>query len=373
MTDQVATDDASPFAPDWVSPPGETVLDMLEERRWTQAQLAERLGFSSKHVNQLIKGKVPLSEDAAIRLQNVLGGTVGFWLKREALYRERAALMDAAERHAGMVAWLDKLPVKELMEVGVIAKRRVDAKSKPRLVADLLAFFGVATPIEWQTHYGCMEVAFRRSRTDQSDVGAISAWLRMGERLAEKADGPPFDATKFRAALQGVRSLTTLALAEFDPRLRRLLHDAGVTLVILPAIPRAHVSGVARWLSPQRALIQLSLYGKSNDRFWFTLFHEAAHLLLHSKKSVFLDDLGQSNGDSDEENQANEWAKDFLIPPNVARQLPDLPKTKAAVIDFAGAVGVHPGIVVGRMQHDKLLDLAWMNDLKERFQFKKVA
>lgn len=374
MTDQAVTDVASPFSPDWVSPPGDTILDLLEDREWTQAQLADRLGYSSKHVNQLIKGKVPLSEDAAVRLQSVLGAPVGFWLKREALYRERVALLEAAEQYATMVPWLERFPIKDLMEAGAVAKRRVDAKSKPGLVAELLAFFGVATPDQWQSHYGCMEVSFRRSRAEQSDVSAISAWLRMGERVAEKADSPRYDEARFLAALQEIRKLTTLAPEKFEPRLRRELHDSGVTLVLLPAIPRTHVSGVARWLNVHRPLIQLSLYGKSNDRFWFTLFHEAAHILLHSKekKSVFLDDPGKAGADSKEEREANEWAGAFLIPSADANALVDLPRTKAAVTEFAAAIGVHPGIVVGRLQHDKLIDPAWMNDLKVRFQFKTV-
>lgn len=373
MTDFAAVDAATAFKPDWISPPGDTILDLLEERSWTQTQLAERLGYSAKHVNQLIKGKVPLTDDAAIRLQSVLGSSVGFWLTREAHFRERAALVDAENRHAGMVPWLIKLPVKDLMEVGAIAKRRIDAKAKPGLVADLLAFFGVATPDQWQAHYGCMELAFRRSRPEQSDVGAISAWLRMGEREAEKVDGPRHDRVSFQAALQQARTLTTLPPEEFEPRLTSLLHEAGVTLVILPAIPRAHVSGVARWLNPHRALIQLSLYGKTNDRFWFTLFHEAAHILLHSRKSVFLDDPGRSGADSVEEREANAWARDFLISPDAAAGLADLPKTKAAVREFARTVDVHPGIVVGRLQHDKLIEPTWMNDLKLSFQWQRSA
>jgi len=373
MTDQAVTD-ATPFAPDWVSPPGDTIIDLVDEREWTQAQLAERLGYSLKHVNQLIKGKVPLTEDAAIRLESVLGAPVGFWLKREAQYRERAALLDAAQRHASMVHWLDKLPVRELMEAQVIPKRRIDARSKPGLVAELLAFFGVATPDQWQAHYGCMELAFRRSQADQSDVGAISAWLRMGERVAEKLDGPRYDEARFRVALRDIRLLTTLSPQEFQPRLSRLLYEAGVALVLVPAIPRAHVSGVARWLNPHRPLIQLSLYGKSNDRFWFTLFHEAAHILLHNKekKSVFLDDPSKAGSGSIEEQEADAWARDFLIPPDRATTLADLPKTKLAVCSFAAQVGLHPGIVVGRLQHDKLIEVTWMNDLKVSFCFKKA-
>lgn len=360
------------FAPDWVSPPGYTILDLLEERDWTQQQLADRLGYSLKHVNQLIKAKVPLTEDAAMRLQSVLGASVGFWLTREAQYRERAALLEAAQRQVTMVPWLERFPLKEMMAAGVLTKKRLDVKSKPQLVGELLSFFGVASPDQWLTQYGRMALSFRRSREDQADVAAISVWLRMGEKLAENLDNPVYDQGRFKAALTQIKGLTCLPPQEFQPRMERLLHEAGVAFVLLAALPRTHVSGVARWLNPHRPLIQLSLYGKQNDRFWFNFFHEAAHILLHSrqKKSVFLDDPFRSDAVSEEENEANAWARDFLITPEQALALPNLPKTKAAVVLFAQSINVHPGIVVGRMQHDRLLDVTWFNDLKASFVIK---
>lgn len=371
MTDVIEHGADAPFAPDWVSPPGDTILDLLEEREWTQQQLADRLGYSLKHVNQLIKGKVPLTEDAAVRLQNVLGASVGFWLTREAQYRERVALSAAADRQAAMVPWLERFPLKEMMEISVLPKRRIDAKSKPALVGDLLGFFGVASADQWESQYGCMELAFRRSREDQADVAAISVWLRLGERYAEKHDGPPYDEARFKAALAQIRGLTRLAPQDFQPQMSRLLHEAGVALVLVPALPRTHVSGVARWLNARRPLIQLSLYGKQNDRFWFSFFHEAAHILLHGqqKKSVFLDDPSKADSASKEEQEANAWARDFLITPKQALALGSLAHTKVDVAYFAESVGIHPGIVVGRMQHEGLLDVRWLNDLKVSFSF----
>lgn len=368
------TEAAAPFTPDWVTSPGDTILDVIEEKGWTQAELAQRLGFSPKHVNQLIKGKVPLTEEAAIRLERVLGSTVGFWLAREARYRERCARLEAAQKHAGWVAWLDSLPIKEMMTVGGITKRRLEAKSKPGLVEDCLRFFGVASPREWAAHYLTMQASFRRSRKEQSDIGAISAWLRMGEQEAEKQDVPKYDRARFETALAEIRTLTVLEPKAFEPRLRALFHGAGVSFVILPAIPKAHVSGVARWLNPYRPLIQLSLYGKTNDKFWFTLFHEAAHVLLHAdeKKSVYLDDPNQSTSDSLEEQQANDWAGNFLIPKNRKPELASL-RTKAAVREFAQQIGIHPGIVVGRLQHDGFIARSWMNDLRVSFRFEEPA
>lgn len=360
----------SSFTPDWVSPPGDTILDLMEERGWSQAELAGRLGYSEKHVSLLVNGKAPLTEEAAIRLKSVLGASVGFWLRREAAYRERQAELDARKLHAGMVGWLDRLPVRDLMNLGFIEKRRIDEKSKPGLVADLLAFFGVASSEQWRQRYEKMEVSFRRSRQDQSDVGAISAWLRLGERLAEKQSLPAYDQERFRASLEEIRSFTTLDPEDFQPRLTSLLVSSGVTFLLVPAIPKARVSGVARWLNLRRPLIQLSLYGKTNDRFWFSFFHEAAHILLHSgeKVAVFLDDAGSASLDSTFEQEANHWAGNFLIPESCVHELALLPKTKQAVCSYAEKLGVHPGIVVGRLQHEGWMDRSWMNDLKVSYE-----
>ena len=361
------------FAPDWVSPPGESILDIAEERGWTQTELAKRLGYTEKHVSQLINGKVSLSVDAALRLERVVGGTVDFWLAREANYQNRKAQLEAAKRHAGWVSWLDELPVKELMASHAIAKKRLVPKNKPEVVEACLRFFGVASPDEWRAHYGGMQINFRKSRSEQCDVGAISAWLRLGEQQAEQVDIPRYDQKRFKLALNEIRDFTCEDPESFEPKIRELLSKAGVLFVLVPAIPRSHVSGVARWLGPSRPLIQLSLYGKTNDKFWFTFFHEAAHILLHSgskeeRKSVFLDDPNAAHSDDPQEHEANQWAGNWLIPSQYADSLKDL-RTKLAVRNFAHQIGIHPGIVVGRLQHDGIIDPSWMNGLKQSFKF----
>lgn len=368
------TEHIAPFAPDWVSPPGESISDLVEDRGWSQAELAQRLGYTEKHISLLLNGKAPLTMDAAVRLERVLGSTAEFWLSLEANYQRHKARLESAERHAAWTDWLDRLPLKDLMDCKAIEKKRIDSKNKPGLVEACLRFFGVASPEEWCSHYGGMEVSFRRSREDQCDVGAISAWLRLGEQRAEQFEGPKYNREKFQKALLRIRALSTESPHVFQPIMNRLLSEAGVVFVLVPAIPRSHVSGVARWLSSSRPLIQMSLYGKWNDRFWFTFFHEAAHILLHAteKKSVYLDDPGKGGVDDPREKEANQWAGDFLIPTRHEQHLVSL-KTRDAVKSFAGMLGIHPGIVVGRLQHDALIDVSWMNDLKVRFEFSTEA
>lgn len=356
------------FAPDWMLLPGASILDAAEERGWTQLELAQRLGYSEKHLSQLINGKVSLSVEAAQRLERVLGSPLDFWLALEANYQKHKARLEANALHTSWIPWLDELPLKALFDCGAIPKLRLVSKNKPRLVNECLRFFGVASPTDWRLHYESMQVCFRRSRAEQCDVAAITAWLRRGEQQAEKVRGTKYDKIRFEKKLLMARNLTREQPEIFEPQLRRLLQDAGVLLVLVPAMPRTHVSGVARWLGPTRPLIQLSLHGKTNDKFWFSFFHEAAHILLHSgnqkdKKSIFLDDPQTHHAEDLQEHEANEWARHCLIPASEAPRLPTL-KTKKAVIGFAKEMGVHPGIVVGRLQHDRLIAASCMNDLK---------
>ncbi|NJR31837.1 MAG: helix-turn-helix domain-containing protein [Chamaesiphon sp. CSU_1_12] len=85
------TNTTQPFAPDWISPPGETIADLLEERNWTQTQLAECLGYSEVQVCQLINGEMAISTEIADKLVEIFGSTVDFWLKLEAIYRSQLA------------------------------------------------------------------------------------------------------------------------------------------------------------------------------------------------------------------------------------------------------------------------------------------
>ena len=184
-------------------------------------------------------------------------------------------------------------------------------------------------------------------------------------------DAPKYNKAQFERVLKQIRELTVLNPQEFAEQLSGLCGEAGVKLVFVPAIPRAHVSGVARWLNAHSPLIQMSLYGKTNDKFWFTFFHEAAHIVLHSgkKTEIFLDDPGSATQNSTQEDEANAWARDRLIP---LSKLPELQllNTHKEIIEFSSDLNIHPGIVVGRMQHDGLLLYnSGLNKLKESFKF----
>ena len=128
-------------------------------------------------------------------------------------------------------------------------------------------------------------------------------------------------------------------------------------------IKGTRASGAARWLTPTKGLVQLSLRHKTDDHLWFSFFHEAAHLLLHSKKATFV----SGSGDQDEEleQQANHFSASLLIPKQFEAELlalHSLPEIEA----FSQRVGIAPGIVVGQLQNEGHLDWSRGNRLKRR-------
>lgn len=359
------------FNPDWVSPPGDTIADLIEEKGWTQAELATRLGCTEKHLSQLINGKVTLTTDVAMDLERVLGPEVDFWLAREANYQKHKARLEAEENYSSWTPWLDKLPIRELMSIDAIPTLRNVPKNKTKIVESCLKYFCVASPDEWDEQYGQMQFQFRRSTAKKADIGAISAWLRLGEIKLESTDLNKYDRRKFESTLFDIRAMTRQSPEDFLPTMTRLLGEAGVCFVVVPAIPRAKVSGIARWISPTKAVIQLSLYGKSNDKFWFTFFHEAAHILLHAdkredKKSIFLDEFNGDDSTNTQEHEANTWAANFLIPEEYHSEL-RLLDSENDIVDFAERLTIHPGIVIGRLQHEKIKPFSYCNHLKETF------
>ena len=107
---------------------------------------------------------------------------------------------------------------------------------------------------------------------------------------------------------------------------------------------------------------------KSDDHLWFSLFHEAAHLLLHSKRNVFVD--GTKGNGNDLEDEANAWAADFLVPRNAwQRFVAAGDYREESIRRLSDTQGIAPGIVVGRLQHERLLPWNQLNALKVRLQW----
>lgn len=363
------------YHPDVVSPPGETLQEILEDVGMSQAELARRTGRPTKTINEIVKGKAAITPETALQLERVLRVPAGFWLKREQHYRESIARQKERESLATHTGWLrsSKVPWKEMEAKGWIDPS--DPEDSIQVLEAVLRFFGIISPLQWSAldYQAC----FRQSHAYEVNQTAVAAWLRKGELEAHTIHCAPYDPHRFRRALHRARELTLVSPEVFVPELREVCAAAGVAVVFVPQLRGTRVSGATRWLSPTKALIQLSLRYKTDDQLWFSFFHEAGHIVLHGKSEVFLETEDEEAVNS-KEAEANTFAADLLIPPAQMARLRRLIPVQGRFIGlekirkFSGEIGIAPGIVVGRLQHEGLLPHTHGNGLKVRLEWAEL-
>ncbi|MDL2077653.1 ImmA/IrrE family metallo-endopeptidase [Streptomyces anthocyanicus] len=360
--------DPTAYAPQSVPPPGETLKETLEVLGIPQADLARRTGLSTKHINQVIQGTAPLSPDTALLLERATGVSAGMWNAREAAWRTQLAREEEELALADHVGWLNRFPLRELVSRNILPD---DSKSVPNL-RKLLEFFGVATPEVAENVWRGYQTAFRRSSVASRNEYATATWLRLAEREARERDCEPYDRAALIALLPRLRAMTLEDQNTWLTGLPRLCAEVGVAVVFIPAFAKTSVSGATRWLTPDKVMVVLSDRFKKDDQFWFSFFHELAHVLLHGKRLTFMDDsenLSPAKQHEDTcEDEANDFAAHVLLPPEHAAAYRKLASTRhlslAAIDAFAHTIGVAPGIVVGRLQHDGALQWSHGNGLK---------
>lgn len=350
------------YTPDYSVTPGEVLEYELELRNMSKIELSKRTGLSEKHIIAMIKakGSTVITPETAIKLERALGMPMEYWLNLEAHYQEtRARLAESKKLESGL-GWLKRIPVKDMAALQWLPKHN-DLKQQ---LDEVLRFFGIASVEQWDDIWPNVAVAYRQHNKYEVWPEAVSAWLRKGELDAAAIRCAPFEKGDFRKALDDIRSLTAQTDPKvFIPELQERCAAAGVAVVFVPGLPKTGVSGATRWISPEKAIIQLSLRYKTNDHLWFTFFHEAGHILLHGKKDLFIE--GANGLDDEKEAQANSFAEQELLPRKLFQEFVyQQTFSKAAIQRFAREVGIAPGIVVGQLQHKKLLPITHCNDLK---------
>ncbi|MEG2285999.1 MAG: ImmA/IrrE family metallo-endopeptidase, partial [Eubacterium sp.] len=190
--------------------------------------------------------------------------------------------------------------------------------------------------------------------------------------LGNKVDTDPFNSTLLKSYLEEIRHMTNQNPALFTERLYEILSECGVALVILPHLKNARINGAVKWLSIDKAVLAINVYGAFADKFWFTLFHELKHVLQHKTKDTFLSYTSSttiSEIDDQLEKEADDFAQAKLLPRTAYESFKKNGTFSAeAVLCFSRQIDIHPGIVVGRLQHDNLIEYFHLNHLKVKYQ-----
>ena len=338
------------------TPPGATIKEQLNDKGMSQKEFAARMDMSEKHISKLINGEVQLTPEVAVRLEIVLGVPAKFWNNLEAVYREKLVKVKAENAMDTDEALARQLPYSEMAKFGWIPETR-DSKEK---VINLRKYFEVVE-LALLENKQITRIACRRlAVTEKSDL-ALLAWAQEAKIKARNIETSPISIKKLRSIIPEIRSMTVLNPKEFCPKIKNMLAECGIALVFLPHLKGSFLQG-ASFMDGNKIVVGLTARGKDADKFWFSLFHELAHIVLGH--------IRQIDGTTEQdEKDADVWSRDTLIPKEAFDAFVE--KSSFLTTDiraFAKTLGLAPGIVVGRLQNEGYIKHSMMNELKEHYE-----
>jgi len=338
--------------------PGNHLRREIDARGWSQVDLAEILGRPLQAVNQILKGKKSITAATARELEGAMSIPAVTWLNLESQYRLslEAERDDKVRQRAELFS---RAPVADLRRRGWVRNTRDIAELK-KDVLQLLRIDSLVAPPQ-------IRFAARKSTDYQKALPEQEAWCGQAFRLATQMKGlPKFVKGRFEQGLVDLRRLCKAreSIKHIPDALRKL----GVRLLVVEHLPRTKIDGATFWLSPGQPVVVLSLRYSRVDHFLFTLFHELIHVRYQDAQSLDNDLLNEGD-DTDlpeKEIRANKEAAELLVPmKELASFIEGGVLSRSAIIAFATKIGIHPGVVLGQLQHRGLVGWSASRDLLE--------
>jgi HTH-type transcriptional regulator / antitoxin HigA len=328
----VATASAS-----WINHPGFYIKEEMEERGWSQRDLAFILGCSEQVINPILNGKRSVSPEMAKALGDAFDVPAEFFANLQQAY-DLAQARNPDPSVAARRLMQMEYPVREMIKRGWI-----EQSDAPMLKTQLERFFDIP------------QLAHAAKKTNYEDISpAQLAWLYRVRQIAKSIEVPNYSEKGLRNALADLQML--LYAPEEARHVPRILLECGVRFILVEKLPQADIDGVCFWLDSKSPVIGMSTRRDKIDNFWFVLRHEIQHVLEgHGQEREMVDtDLeGDQSNASIEEKVANEAAADFCAPRSkldsfMVRKHPFF--YEKDVVAFARLLNRHPGLIIGQMQ-----------------------
>ncbi len=334
---------------EFLSHPGETLLELMEQYGVSQKELSIRIETSEKHINEIIKGKKSITVSFAKKLENVFKPEASFWINRQHIYDVKLETIKTIENISKEEKEICKeFPIKELVSLGYISDTRNDVEKvlmlrKFSCTSNLLYVLDVL-------NYLLPDISFKKDKTNSKyNPYKLYSWLRMCQIETEYNQNPnTFEINKLKSSLHTLKKLSRLNnFEDINVKVTSLLFDCGINFKIVRNFEGLSVQGYIKTINNNVSLCT-TIKWHSEDVFWFTLFHEIGHLIHKRNGRAFVDM-------EEDEDAANAFARDFLIKPSSYKKLLGN-ITKENILKCSNENDVCPAIVVGRLRKEKIIE-----------------
>ena len=324
--------------------PGEFIKDSLEAMEMTSKEFSMRTGISERTLSAVLNGNGNITFDIAFKLACFFDNSITFWTNLQTqydMYLKSQAIQDDLQSDYKLFKKIKSY----LLEYGYIDES--DSKDDAIYKTRKLVGVNKLTLLTEKDSFVCLK---EQHIQKENDSFVQNFWIALALNEARKMNGIPYDKNRLKAHIPEIRNMTVLPPKDFYPRLKDILIECGVSFVLLPYLSKSNIYGATKWFSDENVMLAVSNRSEKADLFWFTLFHEIAHLLMEHKRETLI----SFNGAHDEE--ADKLASEMLIRKQDWDEF--IKKgifTVTSIKQFAKRINILPCIVLGRLQKEKLV------------------
>lgn len=355
------------YLPQSVSHPGKTLAAKLDELKMSSKEFAVRTGKPEKTISNVLTGDSAITSDMAVLFEDVLSIPATFWLIRQNNYDEAVARLKRVEAVQLAIVWAKLFPYTEMAKLGWIKA----TNSLEEKVEVLFKFFRLSSQDAFEDYYfkQKLKVNFRLTLAHEKKPYAVAAWLRQGEIQASELETNPYNEKLLVSKLPEIKTLMANHPSDFFKKLQEICIEAGVKVVYTPCLKGASLHGSTRWFA-DTPLVQMSAKYVKNDIFWFSFFHELAHILKHGKKYISLEtEIDYDDESKKEEQEADDFAIKWTFSKEQEEEiLRHRPLQEKDILIFAKKFNTHPAMIIGRFHHKKLLPYSVGNKFIEKIE-----
>lgn len=351
--------------------PGYYVKDLIEEMEITQDEFAKRLGVSGKTISKLVNGHIPLSDELALGLSLMFGTSTDVWKNMQQTYDLKCIEIDKKKQMDEEIELAKLIDYKFFKDLGLVQATR-NSYEKVRELCKCFQVHSLSILLKDD-----FLVNYRVATSNINDKHMINtkAWLQTAINIGRNTESKSFDAKKLELYIPEIRNMTLQSPEVFLPRLKKIFYDCGVTFVLLPHLKNSDINGAVKWINGKKVILAMNDRRTFADTFWFSLFHEIKHVL-QQKHTLTLVNLNSKELEKTVEdlnvkleNEADLFAQNTLIPSEEYDRFISMKTySRQDICNFAKSINIHPGIVVGRMQKDRVLEFYELNDLKDKYK-----
>ncbi len=352
---------------EWVSPPSETILRLLQKKQINVNLFRERLDLTVPDFIDLLHDKLEVNLHLAFCLSQVLGSSELFWMNRYQEFKEFVTASDTKTQQ-GNNSFLSSL-----------------SKIRSTNIQSLSDNFKVSTLEHLiMDYYERPQILYSRNQKFEPSLASLANWIRECELIAETTivsqSIPFFNVDALERVLPEILSLSKInSVVKIIPKIKELLSSTGVVLVLSPSETGHGVSGFTKRLLKRHRLVVVTDRYKNNAAFWFTLLHELAHCMLHSINQTLIhysdDEFILANSSSInvyEEKEANEHVETLLFPIELKSQLSYASRSYKSLIKLAVKFGIPASLVAAQIHRTKLAPYSYFRKVYQPVKFDTI-